>query len=269
MTKMLTLFGKDISKMRYAELKRERRVQSYFLTRVRKDLKECLLLRKKEYKRDSWTALREDKIEFFESYIKHLEALIEEIDYWMDRRYAPAKGRGNKTKAKLQAENARRRQNYLNDNAAGWAQERMQDGLYVMWDRDKFDLIASDRGYQTEEMILSAISEELRMSRTNARLAIQSGRFTWGQVLCLGAMLEMTPKEFCDTFLAGYFVERYGEYRAEHEHLDKAQLLKRGVRSEPIPYEPKPKPPKPDPVFEEIYVDEYGRPLGEEDEWFD
>lgn len=270
-TKMLTLFGKDISKMNHAELKRERLVQADLLTRLKVRSKECSKALDKKYERSGPFAIRrEDKDVFYKSYINHVEALIKEIDYWLDRRWESAKDRTwYNTKAQIQAENARRRQNCWNDNLKRWSQAKAQDGLYVSWDKDKFDLIANDRGYQTEEMVLSAVAEELRMSRTNARLAIQGGRFTWGQVLCLGAMLEMTPKEFCDTFLSGYFVDRYGEYRAEYDNLDKNILLKRAVKSEPIPQEPKPKEHKPDPVFEEIYVDSDGRPLGEDTEWFD
>lgn len=271
MTKMLTLFGKDIEKLKYNELKRERRVQSFLLKKMRLTLKECGKLHNKEYKRGSekYVANREDKETFLEMYIKHIEALIKEIDYWMARRNEPGSNRNSsRSKKSIQAENAKRRQLYLNDNYTRWNFTRTQDGLYVSWDKDKFDLIAQDRGYRTDEMVLSAVAEELRMSWTNAKLAIQNGRFTWGQVLCLGAMMQMTPKEFCDAFLSGYFVERFGEYRAEYDNLDKGQLLKRAIKSEPIPQEVKPQTPKPDPVFEEIYVDTDGRPLGEENEWF-
>ncbi|MBQ1296633.1 MAG: hypothetical protein IIY21_21495 [Clostridiales bacterium] len=272
MERMLTLFGKDIEKLKYNELKQERWAQSFLLSKMRSIRKECEKQREKEYTRGSEKriAKREDKIAFLTMYIKHIEALIEEIDYWMARRYEPKRNRvGAHTKEVIQAENAKRRQLYLNDNYAKWNFSKTQDGLYVSWDKDKFDSIARDRGYQTDEMVLSAVAEELRMSRINARLAIQNGRFTWGQVLCLGALMQMTPKEFCDVFLSGYFVERYGEFRAEYDNLDKAQLLKRAAKSESVPQEQEDRSPKPDPVFEEIYVDADGRPLGEEDEWFD
>lgn len=272
MMKMLTLFGKDIEKLKYNELKRERRAQSFLLVKMRVALKECERLREKKYTRGSevYAVRREDKIALFEMYVQHIEALIEEIDYWMARRYEPrSNGGGKHTKESIQAENARRRRLYLRDNFTKWNFTRTQDGLYVSWDKDKFNLIAQDRGYRTDEMVLSAVAEELRMSRTNAKLAIENGRFTWGQVLCLGAMMQMTPKEFCDTFLSGYFVEQFGEYRAEYDNLDKAQLLKRAVKSEAIPQEVKPQVPNPDLGFEEVFVDADGRPLGEEDEWFD
>lgn len=270
MVKMLTLFGKDPKEMNWEELSRERRCQQFLLTFIKPIAKRCKAKAEEGVpSRKAYEVFRQDKADFCVIYIKGLEAFIAELDYWMDRRAKPKEIRNSIWTRNVKRENARRRQTYLNDNFTKFAQERMDDGLYVSWDKDKFDLIANDRGYQTDEMLLSAVAEELHMSRTNARLAIQGGRFTWGQVLCLGAMMEMTPKEFCDTFLSGYFVDRYGDYRAEYDNLDKTALLKRAVRSAPKPQEPKPKKVKPDPVLEEIYVDSDGRPLGEDTEWFD
>ena len=260
MVKMLTLFGKDISKMKYGELKRERKCQKSLLALVRTSRNDCAKRTKQGFKHNGKFAdIRADKIAFLTMYEEHLEALIEEIDYWMDRRAASPKD-SPLNKQQLKEENRKRNQRVLNDNHRRWTLVNDEkNDLYVSWDRDKFNLIAADRGYHTEEMILSAVAEELRLTRTNARLAIQGGRWTWGQVLCLGAMLEMTPKEFCDTFLAGYFVDRYGEYRAEYENLDKPSLLKRAVKSNPLT----------NAQFEEIEVDVDGRPLGEDTVWFD
>lgn len=231
MTKMLTLFGKDISKMSFNELKRERHVQSFLLTRMRYIAKDCKKQNEKYKDSSYYSTIREDKTLFFDAYVRHLEALIAEIDYWMDRRYEPESNSGGyKTKAKIREENAKRRQLYLNDNNARWDAAQSQDGLHIVWDKEKFDLVAADRGYQTEETVVSVVGEELHLDRTRAKMVVDSGRFTWGQVLCLGAFLQMTPKEFCDVFLAGYFVERYGEYRAEYGNLDKTQLLKRAIK---------------------------------------
>ena len=58
---------------------------------------------------------------------------------------------------------------------------------------------------------------------------MDKGRFTWGQVLVLGAWLQMTPKEFCDIFLSGYFTEYYGRYIASYDNLDREVLLKRAT----------------------------------------
>lgn len=232
---MLTLFGKPVDKMSWSELNRERKCQSYFLTRVRFLAKECRKAADEgKDLRKSFALMREDKAIFFEMYVQHLEALIAEIDYWMDRRIEPKSNSGGyHTKTVIRAENAKRRRAFRNDHNIKMYFARTADGeLSVSWDRDRFNLVAADRGFQTEEMVLSAMMEELRLDRTKAKLLIDSGRFSWGQVLCLGAMLQMTPKEFCDVFLSGYFVEQYGEYRADYSNLDRNQLLKRAVKSQ-------------------------------------
>ena len=283
MVKMLTLFGKDISKMRYNELKRERHVQSFLLTRMRYISKACSKRCEKKYHNSAYyNTVREDKDLFFKMYVEHLESLIEEIDYWMSRRAEPESNSNRyRTKESIRGENAKRKQLWKSDrNVGNYYAKTAENDIYVSWDRERFNLIAADRGYQTDEIILSAIAEELRLDRTRARLLIDSGRFSWGQVLCLGAMFQMTPKEFCDTFLSGYFVERFGEYRAEYDNLDKAALLKRAVKSQPIPQEPIPQEPMPqEPMpkeqeldldaFEEVYVDSDGRPIDEDTVWFD
>lgn len=233
MVKMLTLFGKDISKLKYNELKRERHVQSFLLTRMRYISKDCSKRCEKKY-HDSpyYNTVREDKDLFFKMYVKHIEAVIEEIDYWMARRHEPESNSGGfRTKADIRDANAKRRQLWKSDrNMGDYYTRTAESEIYVSWDREKFNLIAADRGYQTDDMILSAVAKELRLDRTRARLVIESGRFSWGQVLCLGALMQMTPKEFCDTFLAGYFVERFGEYRAEYDNIDRDLLLRKAVK---------------------------------------
>ena len=78
-----------------------------------------------------------------------------------------------------------------------------------------------------------------------------SGAMPWG-------ILQMTPKEFCDTFLAGYFTEQFGDYRADYENLRKDELLKRAIKSNPmLAYEE-----------EVIEIGADGSPIDEE-EWFD
>lgn len=233
MMKMLTLFGKDIKELKFNELKREKRCQTYFLTRVKYLARDCKEAAEEgQNLRSAYAEMREDKARFFEMYVQHLEALIDEIDYWMDRRIEPKSNSGGRhTVTVIRDRNAKRRQLWRSDNNARDYFARTEDGeLYVTWDKERFDLVAADRGLQTEEMILSAVSEELRLDRTRAKMLVDSGRFTWGQVLCLGAFLQMTPKEFCDVFLADYFVEQYGEYRADYDNIDRNRLLMKAVR---------------------------------------
>lgn len=297
MVTMLALFGKPIDKLSWMELYRERRCQSYFLTRVKYLARDCREAADEgESLRKSFAQMREDKAVFFEMYVQHLEAVIAEIDYWMDRRIEPKSNSGGyHTKAVIRGQNAKRKRAFRNDHNMKMYFARTADGeLSVSWDRDRFDLIAADRGYQTEEMILFAMTDELRIDRTKAKLLLDSGRFTWGQVLCLGAFLQMTPREFCDVFLSGYFTEQYGEYRADYENIDRNALLKRAVRSEPTPIaeeneepiiaeeveEPeeienrdeiaKPEEPEePSIPMEEVFVDSLGKPVGEDTIWFE
>lgn len=94
----------------------------------------------------------------------------------------------------------------------------------AQWDRNIFNAIASDRGYRTQTALTYAVSQELEVSLDTSKRILASGRMTWGQALVLGALFEMTPKEFADCFMAGYFKEvRDGEYRAVLE--DKTALL--------------------------------------------
>lgn len=262
MTKMLTLFGKEPKDMKWEELHRERRCQKFLILQMKAIAKRCRKAAEEGVEtRKAYNIFRQDKADFCDLYIQNLEALVTELDYWLERRAKPKRVNNSRWKGYVKKDNARRRQNYLNDNNMRDQinKQAEREGNFVHWDKDKFLLIANDRGYQTEELVTTVVSRELNMSRTRARILLDNGRFTWGQILVLGGLFEMTPKEFCDTFLAGYFVDTHGDYRANYENIAKAELLKRAIK--PIA--------KPDPTFEEIYVDSDGRPLGEEEWWDD
>ena len=77
----------------------------------------------------------------------------------------------------------------------------------AQWSLETLLVIASDRGYRSEAALADAISKELGIPFKSVKRFLETGRMTWGQVVCLGAFLEMTPKEFCDTFLHGFFQE--------------------------------------------------------------
>ena len=84
MTKMITLFGREPSELRFNDLKRERRCQTWLLTRIKMFLKqEC----KSQEEFDS--QIRQDKVAFLEMYKQHLEALIQECDFCLDRKFEP------------------------------------------------------------------------------------------------------------------------------------------------------------------------------------
>lgn len=268
MNTMLTLFGRDLKELNFKQLERERRCQKYILTAVKQGRYMLQRLVNKRVakeengeKKVTSKAIAEDKLTMCDIYITHLEALIREIEYWMSKRAEPLDNRnGSKTRTQIKALNAERRKNVIRENARlyRWQQSIEGDGLLISWDRDKFIHIAEDRGYQTEEMLIYDVGQELKLDRARAEAILQNGRFTWGQVLCLGAMMQMTPKEFCDTFLAGYFIDHGDdEYRADYENVKREELLRRAV-----------KPQQTLPPLERIEVGSDGRPLDEEI-WFD
>ena len=252
MTKMLTLFGEDIGKLKYDDLKRERAMQAYLLKLIK------IRLGREEYFREQRTndTLRgRDKIAFLRIYVEHLESFIEEIDYWLDRKLEPEGANRNKRRSKSQIREANkiRHRRMMAEDVRTLRLSRAveRDSMYVSWDKERFLLIASDRGYQTENALIADIAKELALDRSAVRLLMEKGRFTWGQVIVLGAMFEMTPREFCDTFLAGYFVNRNGIYRASCENMDEVELLKSAIRPVTV-----------------IEVGADGKPVDEE-EWFD
>lgn len=231
MTKMLTLFGEDIYKLLYNDLKRERAVQAYLLLHAKRRLE------REEYYRSQRTydTLRgRDKIDILDTYVTELESFVKEIDDLLKKRLEPESNYIIKpytkatitaaNKVKLRKNSAERKRNFDRSHAM----ER--DSMFVSWDKEKFMLIASDRGYQTENALISDIAEALKLDRSGAKVLMEKGRFTWGQVILLGALFDMTPKEFCDTFLSGYFVEANGEYRASTENMDVDALLRTPIR---------------------------------------
>lgn len=235
MTKMLTLFGEDIGKLGYNELVRERAMQA-FLIKVLK-----VQLGKEHYYKETRTRDSQrgnDKISFIEIYIGHLEAFIEEIEYWISRKPEPESNYrgGHKRKWRIREANVIKHRRVMAEDVRtlrlGRAVDR--DSMTISWNKERFMFIATDRGYQTEGALIGDIAKELVLDRSGAKLLVDKGRFTWGQVLCLGAMLEMTPKEFCDTFLAGYFVEQQGEYRASYDNIPKWDILKNAIRPDII-----------------------------------
>lgn len=104
-----------------------------------------------------------------------------------------------------------------------------RNGTVFQWDKRRLMLVAKDRGYMTEIAVAYAIEQELDYPKQAVKKLLDTGKFTWGQVLCIGAMFEMTPKEFCDIFMLGYFVEQGEEWRASYDNIDKNGLLSKAV----------------------------------------
>lgn len=261
MAKMLTLFGRELNELNYEQLERERRAQKHIMSAINRTLKEDLRMRK--FCKNGVTQASQDKEDFANIYLAHLEAMIADVDYWEAHRIAPTNNKCYQTKKKRMAENEekRRKMDTEKKNKKNFKKALDRDPVTLAWDREKFDLIAKDRGYQTEEYLLYKVGKELNLDRKRTVMLLNTGRFTWGQILCLGAMMEMTPKEFCDTFLANYFQNPYGEYRADYEHIQREELLKTAIRPTPQPVEEEKI------EYEEVVVGSDGRPLDEE-EWF-
>ena len=97
------------------------------------------------------------------------------------------------------------------------------------WDKAVMLSIARDRGYRTESALVYAMHEAFGLPYNSVKHLIDTGRMTWGHVLCIGAFLEMTPREFCDTFLHDFFKEvNTNVFRA---HVDEYKpLLQRPKR---------------------------------------
>lgn len=120
---------------------------------------------------------------------------------------------------KLQKARARWKQGRKGDIKPMTVMKRMQP--IITWDVDKLMSVARDRGYFTEIGIASIISEALNITITSANALIKTGKLSWGQCMVIGAVFEMTPKEFCDVFMSGYFQEvADGVYRAKVDDYD-------------------------------------------------
>lgn len=140
------------------------------------------------------------------------------------------KTRDVKPMPQLQGARARWRKERKNDAKPLMVMKRMQP--IVTWDSEVLMSIARDRGFFTEVAVVAAVAEALNMTVSGTKKMIESGKLTWSQCIIIGAIFEMTPKEFCDTFLAGYFKEvADGVFRAQVDDID--NLLD-------IPYMPKP-----------------------------
>lgn len=121
-----------------------------------------------------------------------------------------------------------RQQNRLANNIL----KRMQS--LDTWDYNKLKLIAQDRGYYTDAAIHAAVSDAMDMSTNGAENLLTTGRMSWGQILVIGALFEMTPLEFCDVFLSGYFREVVnGKWVATIDEEDRAALISQITETRP------------------------------------
>lgn len=141
------------------------------------------------------------------------------------------KTRDVKPMPELQGARARWKKGKADDKKPLMVMKRMQP--IVTWDIEILMSIARDRGFFTEVAVVAAIAEALNMTVSGTKKLVESGKLTWSQCIIIGAIFEMTPKEFCDTFLAGYFKEvADGVFRAQVDDID--NLLDAPYRAKPM-----------------------------------
>lgn len=227
-TQMVTFWEvDDIRSLDRLQLEDELRCQKWLYRMIQKAHSKLVIYDQRSPK-VSWVRL--NKIDFCEVYMKQLQGFMAEIEYFINKQSYPKDfNRIMYNRAKHKDAEGRKRV-LLEKNAKGTDKEAaIKEGINLQWDKEKFLLVAKDRGYRTEEAVTYAVKEELDVNYEKAKVMVNGGRFTWGQVMLLGAKFEMTPKEFCDIFMAGYFLEEYGEYRASYKNIDRSALLKRRI----------------------------------------
>ena len=175
---------------------------------------------------------RENHMILYEKYVNTLEAFLEELKYLQDRAKPPKENLIGSQAYQKREQRRKRNKAKQEDNSdiATFTKSVERDGISLQWSKDILLLVARDRGYLTEAAVVSAIEGELGLSRARAMRVLETGKLTWGQVLCLGALFEMTPKEFCDVFMNGYFQESFGQLIASYDNIDKEALLKRAIK---------------------------------------
>ena len=131
----------------------------------------------------------------------------------------------------LQSARARWKKGQQADKPTLNVMKRMQP--IITWDMNTLMQVARDRGYFTELAVTASVSEALNISIGGADQLLQSGKMSWGQCMVIGSLFEMTPKEFCDVFMSGYFVEvADGVFRAKVDDID--NLLDAPYKAKPM-----------------------------------
>lgn len=122
------------------------------------------------------------------------------------------------------------RRNRLNiqtyQNFMRWTNEQEKKGLGELWNKEEFDKVCANRGYVTDIMIRFMISNETGCDMLQARFMHENGCFTWLQIMLIGACLQLTPTEFAECFMSGYFKEiGNGLYQATYDKIPKEAVI--------------------------------------------
>lgn len=85
-----------------------------------------------------------------------------------------------------------------------------------MFNKDTLIAIGLDRGYHSRTDLCDALGKILGIQTASMSAKITNKTFTNEESEQIASFLEMTPKEFCDTFFHGLFIETpSGTYRAK------------------------------------------------------
>lgn len=207
---LIRFWNLDIEELDADQVKAEIKVQKALRSTIKTELTVVQRIDRERTQRARPDRI--DKIEFFETYVHELDGLIALLE--------------ERKKYAINTEDTNRLRKRRDHTFSSLMEEY---GTGLSWSKEKFMLVARDRGYLSEQSIVTAIAKELNLYIERARALLNNGKFTWGQVMCLGALLKMNPKEFCDIFMSGYFVEYYGEYIASYKNLDKSIMLKKAI----------------------------------------
>lgn len=251
---LLTYTAKEPEKMTSEELTTElicqRHIARFFRTRVYRakgiisrdrarleametQLRECEP-ESKEYKSLHYKTARkrnaleraEQKLELCEIYERNIRGFIEYLTELKDERrayelahrqrgYDPRSRRRKEETAELKK--LRGKLALKKKLTKKQVRQMQKAGAVSTWSRETFDLVVRERGIWTEGYLIFELSNRLGLTRKATEELLKSGRFTMEQAFKIGDYLQMTPREFCDIFMRGYFIELGGDFIAEYE----------------------------------------------------
>lgn len=95
------------------------------------------------------------------------------------------------------------------------------------WNYESLKRVAVSKGYGSVTTLSAAVAQEFGLTVRSATDFLRDGRLGWGHVLVLASFLEMTPAEFCDVCLHGFFKEVVdGKFVAHITEEEKKAFLK-------------------------------------------
>lgn len=140
------------------------------------------------------------------------------------RKHSPYK----RKKFKPRKSYTRRKYNYVEGwkTWVRWTKEQEKRPLGELWNKKAFMRVCANHGYVTPDMVQMMVSTETDCSMVQAKYMIDNGCFTWLQIMLIGAALQITPTEFAEVFMSGYFVEiGHGIYQASYDKIPEEAIM--------------------------------------------